>query len=91
MPAVVVIHRLKNFDEWITVFKTNPPPKIGRWRLLRGSEDRNRVHIVGEMAGSDVKGVKEFLDSAHMKDVFRSVNAMSTAPVEIVWLEELTP
>lgn len=89
MPAVVVIHRLKNFDEWFTQFKANPPPKIGRWRVLRGTEDRNRVHVVGEMTAFELKGVKDFIDSAHMKDVFKNVNAMSTAPVEIVWLEEL--
>jgi heme/copper-type cytochrome/quinol oxidase subunit 2 len=35
MPVVVVVHRLKNFDEWLKVFKADPPPKIGRWRLLR--------------------------------------------------------
>lgn len=44
MPVVVAVHRLKNFDEWLKIFKANPPPKVGRWRLLRGSEDRNRVH-----------------------------------------------
>jgi len=35
MPVVVVVHRLKNFDEWINLFKADPPPKVGRWRLLR--------------------------------------------------------
>jgi len=41
MPIVVVVHHLKNFDEWIKVFKADPPPKVGRWRLLRGLS-RNR-------------------------------------------------
>ena len=91
MPTVVVVHRLKNFDEWIKIFKTNPPPKIGRWRLLRGSDDRNRAHVVGEVAASEVKAVKDFLGSAHMQDVFKRINAMSTAPLEFIWLEELTP
>jgi hypothetical protein len=71
--------------------QANPPPKVGRWRLLRGSDDRNRVHVVGEVAASEVKGVKEFLGSQHMQDVFKRVNAMSTAPQEIIWLEELAP
>ena len=31
MPTVVVVHRLKNFDEWIKIFKANPPPK--NWPL----------------------------------------------------------
>ena len=47
MPAVVVVHRLKNFDEWYKAFKANPPPKVGRWRVMRGTEDRNRVHVLG--------------------------------------------
>ena len=91
MPVVVAVHHLKNFDEWIKLFKADPPPKVGRWRLLRGSDDRNRVHVVGEVAASEVKGVKEFLGSQHMQDVFKGVNAMSTAPQEIIWLEELAP
>jgi len=27
MPILVAIHRLKDFDEWIKLFKTNPPPQ----------------------------------------------------------------
>jgi hypothetical protein len=91
MPVVVVVHRLKNFDEWFKLFKADPPPKIGRWRVLRGSEDRNRVHVVGEVAASEVKAVKDFIASPHMQDVFKRVNAMSTAPQEFIWLEELSP
>ena len=91
MPVVVVVHHLKNFDEWIKIFKADPPPKVGHWRLLRGSDDRNRVHVVGDVAASEVKTVKEFLESQHMQDVFKRVNAMSTAPLEFVWLEELAP
>jgi hypothetical protein len=91
MPLLVAIHRLKDFDEWFKVFKANPPPKIGRWRLTRGIDDRNRVHIVAEVQASDVKAVKDFVASAHMQDVFKRVNAMSTAPLEFIWLEELTP
>ena len=91
MPTVVAIHRLKNFDEWFKVFKSNPPPKVGKWRVARGSEDRNRVHVVAEVVASEVKEVKDFIQSQHMQDVFKQVNAMSTAPLEIVWLEELAP
>jgi hypothetical protein len=91
MPALVIIHRLKNFDEWIKVFASNPPPQAGRWRLMRGTDDRNRVHVVGEMAAGEVKAVKDFLESDHMRDVFKTVNAMSTAPMEFVWLEEQRP
>src|SRR5262249_54063497 len=90
MPVVVTVHRLKNFDEWFKLFKSNPPPKVGRWRVLRGSEDRNRVHVVAELASSEVKEVKDFIQSKHMQDVFRQVNDISTAPMEFVWLEEQT-
>jgi hypothetical protein len=61
MPVVVAIHRLKNFDEWFKLFKSNPPPKVGRWRILRGSEDRNRVHVVAELTESEAKELKDFI------------------------------
>ena len=91
MATLVIIHHLKDVDEWIKLFKANPPPQVGRWRLLRGTDDRNRVHVVGEVAASEVSAVKKFVASDRMKDVFQRVNAMSTAPLEFVWLEELTP
>ena len=90
MPVVAAVHRLKNFDEWLKLFKSNPPPKVGRWRVLRGSEDRNRVHVVAELASSEVKEVKDFIQSNHMQYVFKQVNDISTAPVEFIWLEELS-
>ena len=91
MPIFVAIHRLKDFDEWLKVFKANPPPKVGRWRLTRGIDDPNRVHVVGEVRSSDVNEVKAFLASDRMQEVFRRVNAMSTVPVEFVLLEEVEP
>jgi hypothetical protein len=90
MPVVITVHRLKNFDEWFKLFKSNPPPKVGRWRVLRGSEDRNRVHVVAELAASEVQDVEDFIRSKHMQDVFKQVNDMSTAPMEFIWLEELS-
>jgi hypothetical protein len=90
MPVVVVVHRLKNFDEWFKLFKCNPPPKVGRWRVFRGSEDRNRVHVVAELAASEVKDLKDFIQSKHMQDFFKQVKGMSTAPMEFIWLEELS-
>ena len=91
MPVVVGVHRLKDFDEWIKLFKANPPPAVGRWWVLRGSDDRNRVHVVGEVSASEVTTVKEFIGSQHMQDVFARVNAMSTAPLDFIWLNELAP
>ena len=90
MPVLVAVHRLKNFDEWFRLFKSNPPPKVGRWRVFRGSEDRNRVHVVAEMASSEVQDVKDFIQFKHMQDVFKQVNDMSTARIEFIWLEELS-
>jgi quinol monooxygenase YgiN len=40
---------------------------------------------------SEVKAVKDFIASQHMQDAFKRVNAMSTAPMEFIWLEELAP
>jgi hypothetical protein len=90
MPIFVAVHHLKDFNEWVALFKANPPPPVGRWRLTRGIDDRNRVHVVGEVAASEVKEVKEFVNSQRMQEVFRRVNAMSTVPVEFIWLEEVT-
>jgi hypothetical protein len=91
MPVLVAIHRLKDFDEWIKLFKSNPPPKLGHWRLARGIDDRNRVHVVAQVEPSEVKSLKEFLESERMRDVFRRVNAMSTQPIEFIWLEDVAP
>ena len=90
MPVFVTVHRLKNFDEWFKLLKSNPPPKVGRWRVMHESEDRNRVHVVAELAASEVKEVKDFIQSKHMQDLFKQVNDMSTAPMEFIWLEELS-
>lgn len=90
MPILVAVHRLKNFDEWFKLFKSNPPPKVGRWRVARGSEDRNRVHVVAELTESEVKEAKDFMQSKHMEDVFKQVNEMSTSPMEIIWLEAVS-
>jgi hypothetical protein len=31
MPVVVVVHRLKNFDEWIKIFKADPISHVCCW------------------------------------------------------------
>jgi hypothetical protein len=47
--------------------------------------------LFGEVAASEVKAVKDWIKSQHMQDVFKRVNAISTAPLEFIWLEELAP
>ena len=37
-----------------------------------------------------MKEVKDFIQSKHMQDVFRQVNDISTAPIEIIWFEEMS-
>ena len=91
MPVVVFEHHLKDFDQWFSLFSANPPPKIGRWRLARGIDDPNRVHVVGEMDASEVDDVKEFFESDHMRDILGQADAMSTTPIETIWLEDITP
>ena len=86
MPTFMAIHHLKDFDAWLPLFKSNPPPKVGRWRLTRGVDDRNHVILIGEVAPSDANEVKAFLASDRMQEMFRQVNTMSTAPVEFVLL-----
>jgi len=89
MPIFIADHRLKSFDAWIEVFRANPPPPVGHWRLTRAADDPNRVFVIGEVAASDVKTVKEFLASDHMQAVFRQVDTMSAAPIEFLLLEEV--
>jgi hypothetical protein len=91
MPIVVFEHHLKDFDQWFALFSANPPPKIGRWRLARGIDDPNRVHVVGEMDASEVDDVKEFFESDKMRDILGQADAMSTTPIETIWLEDITP
>ena len=91
MPVVSFVHHLKDFDEWFALFSANPPPDIGQWRLMRGIDDRNRVHVIGEMAASEVEGVISFFESDKMKSVLGQANEMSTTPIEMVWLDEVKP
>jgi hypothetical protein len=90
MSVLLAVHRLKNFDEWFKLFKSNPLTKVGCWRVLRGSEDHNRAFVVAELTASEVKEVKDLIQSKHMQDVFKQVSDMSTAPMEFIWLEELS-
>ena len=91
MAVLVVDHHLKDFDTWFEVFSANPPPNIGRWRVARGIDDPNRVHVVGEMDASEVEDVKSFMASEAMQKVFAQVNEASTSPLEFTWLEDVTP
>jgi hypothetical protein len=92
MPIFIADRRLKNFDDWIGVFKANPPPPVGQWRLTRSADDPNRVVAIGEVAASDVETVKTFLGSDRMQAIFRQVNAMSTAPNRtFLMIEQFSP
>ena len=91
MPIVVFAHRLKDFDAWIELFSANPPPPIGRWRLVRGIDDPSRVNVVGEMEASEVDDVKSFFASDKMRAVLAQADKLSTTPIETVWLEDITP
>lgn len=91
MPMVIADHHLKNFDDWIQIFTTNPPPPIGQWRMMRGTEDPNRVFVIGEFAAAEADDVRAFVGSEKMQAVFRQVNAMSSQPLEFVWLDEAGP
>ena len=91
MAIVVVDHHLKDFDSWFEAFLANPPPDIGRWWVARGTDDRNRVYVIGELQDSDVDAAKSFFSSDRMQKVFAEVNEASTTPIEFVWLEDVTP
>ena len=91
MPVLVADHQLKDFDAWFEMFAANPPPKIGRWRVLRGMDDPNRVRVVAEVEASEVDDVKRFIASPEMQSAFAKVNEMSTAPMEFIWLDDVTP
>ena len=91
MPMLLADHHLKSFDTWIELFKTNPPPKAGRWRLFRGTDDPNRVYVIGDIGDSDIESVRAYFASDKMQNVFEAVNEESTSPIEFVWLEEVSP
>ena len=89
MPMLVVDHHLKDFDAWFDLFSNNRPPDIGRWRVVRGVDDPNRVRVVAEVEPSEVDAIKQFVASAEMQSTFEKVNAMSTAPMDFVWFDEV--
>jgi len=91
MALLIADHHLNNFDEWFAIFTSNPPPPFGKWRLLRGDDDPNRVYVIGEVADFEVDAVNEWAASEQMQDVFRQVNEMSEVPLEIVWVNDQTP
>ena len=91
MPIVVIDHKLKDFDAWFAIFSANPPPKIGTWRMVRGIEDPNRVHVVGQMETSEVDAVKDFFASEKMAAILSQGNEMSTTPMEWIWFNEMKP
>ena len=91
MPIIVADHHLKDFDKWLEMFSDNPPPDMGKWRLLRGADDPNRVRVVGEISLSEVDGVKDYFASDRMQKVFKQVNEISTTPIEFVWFDDVTP
>jgi len=91
MAIVVADHHLKDFDAWFELYKANPPPDIGRWRVARGIDDPNRVHVVGVMEASEVGAVKDHLASETMQEAFVQVNELSTTPIVFSWFEDVTP
>ena len=90
MAVMIADHQLNNFDEWITLFRANPPPSIGTWRLLRSADDPNRVYVIGEVRDSDVADINAFFQSDRMAAVLDEANAMSARPMDIVWLNDVT-
>ena len=91
MALLIADHHLKNFDDWFALFTSNPPPPIGKWRMLRGADDPNRVYVIGEVADSEVDAVNEWAASEQMQNVFGQVIEMSEVPLEIVWVNDQTP
>ncbi len=88
MPVLIADHHLKDFDAWFALFKANPPPQIGSWRMVRGVDDPNRVYVIGEVDASEVDAIKDFLTSEKMRLLFVQINETSTAPIEFVWLDD---
>ncbi len=91
MPLLIADHHLKNFDDWFKLFTSNPPPPLGKWRLLRGTDDPNRVYVIGEIEESELDGVNEWAASEQMQTVFKQVDEMSEVALEFVWVKDQTP
>jgi hypothetical protein len=91
MTILVADHHLKDFDTWFEMFRANPPPDLGNWRLIRGIDDPNRVQVIGEMTDDEVAEVKDYFGSDRMQKVFVTVNENSFSPVTFTWFDEVTP
>ena len=91
MPVMIADHQLNEFDEWFALFRESPPPSIGTWRLLRGTDDPNRVYVIGEVADSEVSEVNAFFETDKMRAVLGKANDMSKRHMDIVWLNEVKP
>ena len=91
MAVFIGDHQLKNVDDWFALFKDNPPPPHGTWRILQSNDDPNRIWVIGEVADGDVAAVEQWAASDHMTDVFAQVNAMSTRDLQIAWATDKTP
>ena len=91
MPVMIGDHHLNNFEEWFPLFLENPPPPIGKWRLLRGADDPNRVYVIGEVSETEVSEINAYFETDKMKAVLAKANDMSRRPMEILWMNEVKP
>ena len=66
-----------------------PHQKLAVGTLCVEAKIATEFTLWAELTASEVKEVKDFIQSKHMQDVFKKVNDISTAPIEIIWLEEV--
>jgi hypothetical protein len=57
--------------------------------LLHYADAFGATDVVSERGDGAIERVRAL--TQHMQDVFKRVNAMSKAPLEFIWLEELAP
>ena len=88
MPTFVADHHLKDFDQWFKLFSGSSRP-IGRWRVMRGVDDPNRVRVVAEVEPSEVDALKQFIESEETQARLSKIKEISTSPSEYLWLDEV--
>jgi hypothetical protein len=89
MPAVIVIHRVRDFDAWKAMFEKYAEVRrrygARGHRLYRSIQDRDEVIVVNEFAS--LEGIEAFLSDPSLPDVLERAGV--DGPAEIFVSDEI--
>jgi hypothetical protein len=88
MNYLLVHHRVKNFDQWKTLYDGHLPVRqqagVKEVRLLRGADDPNDVMLLFE--ASDLAKAQAFVTSEDLRDVMTKAGVIGTP--ELTYLKD---